>query len=173
MNFPAHFKIIISTNLLKLPNRYQQPIISHWKHPHKRGSQPVFKQQTSNSPKTIIMDKTKELINVAGSKFLFKASLGLNTVQETLQVVDQMGTPNFQISAGLTLLHLAVQYNRTDLVKALLERGADTEVKTDYGETPLDQAAWKGYDESAILLLKHGANVNCATNLGYTPLHRF
>src|SRR5690606_41368441 len=77
VNFPAHFKIIISTNLLKLPNRYQQPIISHWKHPHKRGSQPVFKQQTSNSPKTIIMDKTKELINVADSQFLFKASLEL------------------------------------------------------------------------------------------------
>jgi ankyrin repeat protein len=118
-------------------------------------------------------DKTDELIKVAGAKFLFAASLGRNSVKETLDVVDKMGTPNFQLSCGLTLLHMAVQYNRSDLVKALLERGADTELKTDHGETPLDQAAWKGFIEPAILLLKHGANVNCQTNLGFTPLHRF
>lgn len=48
------------------------------------------------------------------------------------------------VGDGLTLLHQAAQFDRTDLIDFLCEEGHDTEVKTLHGETALDQAAWRG-----------------------------
>jgi ankyrin repeat protein len=61
-----------------------------------------------------------------------------------------------------TALFLAVQKNRTDTVKLLLERGADANRRGARGYTPLIQAATKGQTAIAQLLLEHGANPDLA-----------
>mmetsp|Transcript_2085 Transcript_2085/g.2994 ORF Transcript_2085/g.2994 Transcript_2085/m.2994 type:complete len:315 (+) Transcript_2085:44-988(+) len=48
---------------------------------------------------------------------------------------------------GYTPLHLAVLFGHPDTVEILLERGAQTELKTDAGFTALDFAKWRGEEE--------------------------
>ncbi|OXU24391.1 hypothetical protein TSAR_010297 [Trichomalopsis sarcophagae] len=103
------------------------------------------------------------------------------------------------IYSGYTPLHLAVEYNRFDLVKALLENGADVNTKTSKGETALhiacshssdkwyeliydkdlDKEACDGIDwvsnrKSQIgiiqLLLNYKADINAKDNNNETPL---
>eukprot|EP00944_MAST-04C_sp_MAST-4C-sp1_P012559 g12559.t1 len=59
----------------------------------------------------------------------------------------------------------------TDIVKLLLEQGADPNKKNKYGITPLHQAAREGHTEVCKLLLEKGADPNKAKNNGSTPLH--
>ena len=61
-----------------------------------------------------------------------------------------------------TALLLAVEKNRPDTVKLLLERGADANVRGARGYTPLIQAATKGQTDIAQLLLEHDANPDLA-----------
>lgn len=59
-----------------------------------------------------------------------------------------------------------------DLVKLLLNKGADIEVKDDRGRTPLHAACKYGHRNSNMveLLLSYKANVNTINNRGDTPL---
>lgn len=59
----------------------------------------------------------------------------------TLALVDSgQFDINFQTDEGLTLLHYAADANRLDLVKALLARGADADIKSARGRTAYDMA---------------------------------
>lgn len=70
-----------------------------------------------------------------------------------------------------TPLHIAVQGNRTDMVKALIARGAKINVRNDFGETPLFLACSEGYTTMARLLIANGADMNMpAQQRGLTPL---
>jgi len=69
-----------------------------------------------------------------------------------------------------TVLWKAVNWNRRDVVKALLDAGADPNLCV--GECPVFVAAGKD-TEILRLLVAHGADVNRATaKYGYTPLIR-
>lgn len=57
-----------------------------------------------------------------------------------------------------------------DLVKLLLEFGADANVTNNFGHTPLILTSTGGHKEIVKLLLDHGANVNATNNKGYTAL---
>lgn len=54
-------------------------------------------------------------------------------------------------------LMTAVWHNRIDIVKFLIEKGADVNHKKKSGENPLEWAIVKGYDDIAGLLIKAGA----------------
>lgn len=61
----------------------------------------------------------------------------------------------------LTCLHLAVQIGSTDIVKALIEKGADVNAITDRGVTPLHLAIVKKQPEEIIkVLIENGADYN-------------
>eukprot|EP01033_Poteriospumella_lacustris_P012254 gene12254-8765_t len=105
--------------------------------------------------------------------FLIKLTLFRVSVEDIAKVVDRMGRAVINIGDGLTLLHQAAQFNRPEIIVYLVkEKQHPVEVKTRHGETPLDQAAWKGHVDAAMLLLHFGADVDCQTNLKYSPLHR-
>jgi len=53
---------------------------------------------------------------------------------------------------GETLLHYAVRANNKDAVADLISLGADRGAQNRKGETPLDLAQAKGYQEIASLL---------------------
>ena len=72
---------------------------------------------------------------------------------------------------GVTALHLAASTEKTEVVRLLLDAGAEADVKTDEGVTPLFVAAAKGRTDTAKLLLAAGADVNAAATTGDTPLH--
>ncbi|HSW60017.1 MAG TPA: ankyrin repeat domain-containing protein, partial [bacterium] len=47
---------------------------------------------------------------------------------------------NFSEKTGKTALHFAVEYNRLDMVKALVNSGASVDVKDSSGNTPENTA---------------------------------
>jgi hypothetical protein len=81
---------------------------------------------------------------------------------------------------GLTPLHKAARSGHSEIVKLLLDHGADVNAKTDYGysaingRTPLHESiAFGPYNmrkrEICALLLKHGADVNAQDQNKETP----
>jgi ankyrin repeat protein len=86
---------------------------------------------------------------------------------------------------GATPLFLAAEVNNLDVMKALVEGGADPLIGTERGTTPLMMAAGAGTDvqrerapeeralavETAKFLVERGADVNAAGQYGWTALH--
>jgi ankyrin repeat protein len=58
----------------------------------------------------------------------------------------------------------------TELVKKLLDNGADANQESRYGGCALVEAAIQGQDEIVGLLLERGADVNQTSSTGWTPL---
>ncbi|XP_071560537.1 uncharacterized protein [Temnothorax nylanderi] len=70
------------------------------------------------------------------------------------------------------LLHLATGRGHTDVVNALIARGADVDAITyNNNLTPLCFAAQEGYEEIVEILIAGGANVNVKSTENVTPLH--
>jgi uncharacterized protein len=86
---------------------------------------------------------------------------------------------------GATPLALAAEVNNLDAIKALVEGGADPNIPTAKGTTPLILSAGAGTDvqrarsvderaiavETAKYLVAHGADVNAVGQFGWTALH--
>ena len=71
---------------------------------------------------------------------------------------------------GMSALSWAVLGVNEELVKYLLEQGADVREKDAEGYTPLHQAARVRRTEHAILLIERGADVNAKNSTGLIPL---
>ena len=94
-------------------------------------------------------------------------------------------TVNEIILQGATPLFLAAEVNNLDVIKALVEAGADPVLATERGTTPLIMAVGGGTDvqrersleeratavETAKFLVEHGVDVNTAGQYGWTALH--
>ena len=59
-----------------------------------------------------------------------------------------------------------------DVVKLLLDRGANPNGRDNNGETPLHGAAENGNTNVVKLLLARGSDPNMADNFEFTPLHK-
>ncbi|EJW81990.1 hypothetical protein WUBG_07101, partial [Wuchereria bancrofti] len=70
-----------------------------------------------------------------------------------------------------TPLHFAAGYNRVEVLKYLLRKGANVEARDTGWLVPLHNACAYGHLAVAELLVKHGANLNATDKWGYTPLH--
>jgi len=72
---------------------------------------------------------------------------------------------------GLTPLIIAAHKGRVNVVKLLLDRGADPNFKNEDEDTPLHYAALKGHNWKSFLLLDRGADPSIKNEYGNTPLH--
>lgn len=95
----------------------------------------------------------------------------IHKLKPTLQEINH-GEPELY---GMAPLHLACFFGHLEVAHALLESGADLELrveKTIAKETPLHIAAENGYGEIVKVLLEKGADPNSiASNHLKTPLH--
>lgn len=73
---------------------------------------------------------------------------------------------------GATPLHLVLRDGQLEIVRLLLEKGADVTIVGNYGWTPLHFAASRGHtDVVQVLLSEKGVDVKIVNEHGQTPLH--
>lgn len=73
---------------------------------------------------------------------------------------------------GASLLSAAASSNNTELIKYIVEKGANVKFANESGETALHYSAWKGNIDAVKILVKNGAEINVVYNAngGLTPL---
>ena len=67
-----------------------------------------------------------------------------------------------------TPLHYASRDGHIDIVKLLVDLGADIEVRTDFGSTPLHLASYRGHIDMVKLLVDLDADIESMNNYGKT-----
>lgn len=76
------------------------------------------------------------------------------------------------LSRDYTPLHWAARLGHSELVKLLLEKGADPNAVSKSGETPLHLTASMGEIEAAQILISKGADLTLKDSEGFTPLDK-
>jgi len=89
------------------------------------------------------------------------------TAEEKINFID---TPIN--SSQDTPLNIAAMFNNIDIVKLLVEAGADLDIANDDNETPLQTAVHLGNIKIVEILIDKGADINTQDTINkYTPLH--
>lgn len=79
--------------------------------------------------------------------------------------------PNTQQRENWSILHKAVFIGDLEVVKILIDYGADLSVANLAGDTPLCLALDRGHVEVGKVLIEKGTAVSAAPTIGWTPLH--
>lgn len=67
-------------------------------------------------------------------------------------------------------LYYAIKHNRFEIIQLLVEKGANIDLQTQYGETPLMQASKHGNPKVFRFLIEHGADLYLPDQFGNTML---
>ncbi|MCU0435170.1 MAG: ankyrin repeat domain-containing protein [Bacteroidia bacterium] len=95
---------------------------------------------------------------------------------EIISTIISLGVPiDFGNRDGYSALHFAVSSNNPDLVKALIFKGANVNLKSSSGNTPVWRAFmdFRGLDSQRMIisfLLENGADLTIGNNSGISPL---
>ncbi|CEJ61342.1 hypothetical protein PMG11_09877 [Penicillium brasilianum] len=97
---------------------------------------------------------------------------GENDVDRAIALLSQGATINCVDSRdGQTPLHKGCSSGNSEIVKFLIRRGADVDVRDFLGNTPLHVACSTRNEGAVKLLIEGGADVNKMMNTGETALH--
>ena len=93
-------------------------------------------------------------------------------IATTRAALDTGASPNEMDDDGFSLLYCAVVSHRADIVRLLIERGADVNAVDRKTMTALLYAASADFGDPSMveLLLKRGANATAKTKEGLTAL---
>ena len=97
--------------------------------------------------------------------------IDMGQIQLVSKVLDQ-GAEIDVISLGSAPLHRAVIKGDLELIKTLIERKADVNIRNEDGNAPLHSAARRANIQVLRLLLSSGAAVDVQDNRKETPLHK-
>lgn len=126
---------------------------------------------TSESIKKLLINH-KLISNNPEFKLLDAAKNGdLETVNAILDADSRLVNCCDTDGRQSTPLHFAAGYNHPEVVKLLLEKGANIHAKDKGGLVPLHNACSYGHYEVAELLIKYGADVNFTDDFKFSPLH--
>ncbi|XP_050296832.1 ankyrin repeat and LEM domain-containing protein 1-like [Anthonomus grandis grandis] len=70
----------------------------------------------------------------------------------TLLILQNRGNPNLRSDEGLTTVHIAAAWGRTEILKLLLSNGGDPGARDASGKTPLHYATEEGFTDCLNLL---------------------
>ncbi len=88
---------------------------------------------------------------------------------DELEAVLPRADINGRNEHGMTALMRAVYHGRVEMVRLLLDQGADPNIARNDNFTAISLAAFFGHAEIVEMLLRHGANTNVATRFGTSP----
>ncbi len=74
-------------------------------------------------------------------------------------------------SDGNTVVHIAIKFNRIDMLQKLAAKGAELNTPNKIGEIPLEIAFRLGNAEMVAMLISQGADINAKWKDGSTLLH--
>ncbi|WP_341814104.1 ankyrin repeat domain-containing protein [Wolbachia endosymbiont (group A) of Nomada flava] len=124
---------------------------------------------TCNSEDVIVeFNKEKAILS---TEQLFDA-VRRNNLSEVEDLLSMGADVNIRDKRSWAPLHCAADNdNKLDISRAILNRNADIEARTNIGETPLHIANAYGQLKIIELLVDKGASLEAKTNDGLTPLH--
>jgi len=104
---------------------------------------------------------------------IFEAAATGRTARLRDLIADDPSLANIYSPDGFTPLGFAVFFSQPEIVKALLDAGADVNLpsRETMKVTPLASAAAAKQTELARVLIANGANVNARAAGGHVPLH--
>ncbi|KAL4792224.1 ankyrin repeat-containing domain protein [Aspergillus venezuelensis] len=118
-------------------------------------------------------------LRIAGADDLYDRALDLladsaclGTVTQALWYLNDHERSMSWSAKNGSAMHLAVHFNLARVVKELIKRGYNPNVKDINGSTPLYIAAGRGYIEIMEILSKAGASPNIIDTSGRAMLHR-
>ncbi|WP_425385309.1 ankyrin repeat domain-containing protein [Wolbachia endosymbiont (group B) of Schoenobius gigantella] len=118
----------------------------------------------------VIVEFNKEKA-ILSTEQLFDA-VRRNNLSEVKNLLSMGADVNIRDRRGWAPLHYASDNdNKLDTSRAILNRNANIEAKTNIGETPLHIANAYGQLKIIELLIDKRANIEAKTNDGLTPLH--
>jgi ankyrin repeat protein len=104
------------------------------------------------------MNQEKEIYNV----------ITYGTLEELKPLLKDFDV-NKPVKEGYAI-HYAAFQNKTDIIRYLIDKGANVNAEFEDGATPLIAAAEYGYFETCSLLLEHNADVNKVDHHGNDAL---
>jgi ankyrin repeat protein len=105
-----------------------------------------------------------------GTPLHYAAFCGLCDVAKGL-AIDSKDVNSQYFFDESTPLHLSSREGHVDIVRFLVEHGANTSAQDQLGQTPLHVASWNGHLDIARILVEHGANASAQDLRGSTPLY--
>ncbi|MGL4388785.1 MAG: ankyrin repeat domain-containing protein [Brevinema sp.] len=135
----------------------------------------LFKEKKIDIPIIDYEQYKKQFEKIDPSKNLLekKHLIAAMKKEDPSMIVGMLPYIDYEINKSReTALHLACKYNYIELVKLLLDKGANFHRQDKYGRTPLHICAMHNSLKIAQLLIDKGAGVGILNNAGETPLHK-
>jgi ankyrin repeat protein len=115
---------------------------------------------------------TEEEVKISG--LMVKTAVEQGSVEIVKMLLDHgWSIDNFVVSKSCqTALFFALQLQIIDMVRFLVNQGANVSLANKKGESPLLFSCFDGNLSDVKFLIESGANLEAKSNLGHTPLHK-
>ncbi len=118
-----------------------------------------------------VYPKSEVPLRPVGTPLHYAAFCGLHTVVKFLSIKHSQDVHSGDVGNKSTPLHLASGAGHVEVVRVLVDHGADVTAQDNYGSTPLHRVSLGGNVDITRFLVEHGADATAQNKNGSTPLH--